>query len=89
MDQQYAWRAPAPGETLSVHIESTEDGAPGLRRDARAARARRSPGGRSRGVTARRPLPTLRMLALIYAHAAALRLRGVPVHPHPARTEAP
>ena len=26
MDQRYTWRAPAPGETLSVHIESTQQG---------------------------------------------------------------
>ena len=26
MDQRYTWRAPAPGETLSVHIESSEQG---------------------------------------------------------------
>ena len=81
MDQRYTWRAPAPGPTLSVQIESHEDGAPRLRRDARpqapAAHApRRSP---------RHPGATLRMLALIYGHAVALKLKGVPVQPHPAR----
>ena len=25
MDQRYTWRAPAPGDTLSVQIESTQD----------------------------------------------------------------
>src|SRR6185312_4900973 len=28
MDQRYTWRATAPGPTLSVHIESSEHGAP-------------------------------------------------------------
>ena len=38
MDQRYTWRAPRPGETLSVHIESREaaqrafDATLGLRR---------------------------------------------------------
>ena len=34
-------------------------------------------------VTARHPAATLRMLALIYGHAVALKLKGVPVQPHP------
>ena len=82
MDQRYAWKAPAPGERLSVHIESSEDGRRafdatlGLRRRPFTARALAD-------VTARHPAATLRMLALIYGHAVALKLKGVPVHPHP------
>jgi DUF1365 family protein len=34
-------------------------------------------------VTARYPFATLRVLALIYAHGVALKLKGVPLHPHP------
>ena len=76
MDQRYTWRAPAPGETLSVHIESHGEG--------RAFDATLSL--RRRALT---PLPrgaSLRTLGLIYAHALALKLKGVPVQPHPART---
>ena len=56
MDQRYTWRAPAPGETLSVHIESRQDGRLAfdatLGTEAPAAhRAARSP---------RPPAPTLR-----------------------------
>jgi DUF1365 family protein len=82
MDQRYAWRAPAPGPTLSVHIESSEDGRRafdatlGLRRRPFTRRALAD-------VTARYPAATLRMLALIYGHAVALKLKGVPVQPHP------
>jgi DUF1365 family protein len=82
MDQRYAWKAPAPGETLSVHIESTEDGRRafdatlGLRRRPFSRRALAD-------ITVRYPAATLRMLALIYAHAVALKLKGVPVQPHP------
>lgn len=82
MDQRYGWRAPAPGATLSVHIESREDGRPafdatlGLRRTPFSSRALAR-------VTARYPAATLRMLALIYGHALMLWVRGVPVQPHP------
>jgi len=34
-------------------------------------------------ITARYPAATLRVLALIYGHAFALRLKGVPLHPRP------
>jgi DUF1365 family protein len=79
MDQRYFARAPAPGETLSVHIESRQDGEVAF--DATLGLKRRPLTGRS----LLRPLaPTLRMLALIYGHAVALKLRGVPVQPHPA-----
>ncbi len=35
------------------------------------------------GITARYPLATVRVLALIYAHALGLALAGLPVHRHP------
>jgi DUF1365 family protein len=82
MDQRYSFRAPAPGESLSVHIESTEagervfDATLGLRRRPFSART-------VAGITARYPAATLRMLALIYVHALALKLKGVPVQAHP------
>jgi uncharacterized protein len=80
MGQRYTCRAPAPGETLSVHIESREHGR--LAFDATLGLKRRPLTGRA----LLRPLaPTLRMLALIYGHAVALKLKGVPVQPHPAR----
>ena len=82
MDQSYTWRAPVPGRTLSVHIESNEQG----RRvfDATLGLRRSTLNSRSLArVTARHPAATLRMQALIYGHALALKLRGVPVHPHP------
>jgi DUF1365 family protein len=77
MDQTYRFVAPKPGPTLSVHIESSEGGERAF--DA-TLNLRRRP-------FAFAPLvrgSALRVLPLIYAHAAALRLRGVPSHPHPA-----
>jgi uncharacterized protein len=83
MEQRYTMRVAQPGPTLTVHIESHEHGQ--LAFDATLA-LRRGPltrAGLAR-VTARYPAATLRALALIYAHALALKLKGVPVHPHPA-----
>ncbi len=76
MDQRYSFRAPAPADTLSVHIESTQDGDRAF--DA-TLNLRRRP-------LALLPLlrsSALRTLPLIYGHALALRLRGVPHHVRP------
>jgi|KBSSwiStaDraftv2_1062776.scaffolds.fasta_scaffold42436_2 DUF1365 family protein len=83
MDQRYTWRASRPGATLSVHIASTEHGAPAF--DATLSLRRTPLTRRSLArVCLRYPAATLRVLALIYGHAAVLWLRRVPVHAHPA-----
>jgi hypothetical protein len=82
MGQRYTLRAVAPGATLAVHIESHERGE--LAFDATLA-LRRAPLSR-RGLvrlTTRYPAATLRVLALIYGHALALTLKGVPLHARP------
>jgi hypothetical protein len=82
MGQSYSWRVSAPSRRLEVHIESYEDGERAF--DATLALRRRELNRASLArVCARYPLGTLRVLALIYGHALALRLRGVRVHPHP------
>jgi uncharacterized protein len=82
MDQRYAWRAPAPGPTLSLHIESSERGTRAF--DATLSLRRRPLDRRTLArITARYPAATQRMLVLIYAHAVALWLKGVRVKPHP------
>jgi DUF1365 family protein len=78
MDQRYVLRAAVPGPTLSVHIENREGGE---RVFAATLNLERKPLGR-RGL-ARHYGATLRTVALIYAHAAALRLKGVPWHRRP------
>jgi uncharacterized protein len=80
MDQRYTWHAGAPGDTLSVHIASSEAGRRAF--DATLNLARKP---LTRRTLASHPAGTLRILALIYAHAVALRLKGVPVQLHPAR----
>jgi DUF1365 family protein len=84
MDQRYEWRVADPGETLAVHIEN-HDGR-GRAFDATLALERRKlTRGSLAAMTARYPVATLRILALIYGHAAAIRMRGVRTRPHPAR----
>jgi DUF1365 family protein len=82
MDQRYTIRASAPGPTLSVHIESRERGRPVFDATLSLRRAPLTQRGMAR-VTMRYPAATLRVLTLIYGHALALKLRDVPVHPHP------
>ncbi len=82
MDQKYTWRVSAPTERLEVHIESRHDEQVSF--DATLAMRRRElTRGSLAAVTARYPAATLRVLALIYGHALALKLRGVAVHAHP------
>lgn len=82
MEQRYAWRAGTPGPALAVHVESFQDGHRAF--EATLALRRRPLTRRTLArVSMLYPAATLRMLALIYAHALALKLKGVPVHPHP------
>ncbi len=82
MDHVYSCRAAVPGETLSVHLESSRSGARVF--DATLALYRRELSrGSLRWLAARFPLATVRVLALIYGHAARLRLAGAPVFRHP------
>ncbi|HEY2767038.1 MAG TPA: DUF1365 domain-containing protein [Solirubrobacteraceae bacterium] len=82
MDYRYEWRLTAPARTLSVHIASHREGRVAF--DATLALHRRELTRASLAhVTARYPFATLRVLTLIYAHGAALKLKGVPLHPRP------
>jgi len=82
MDQTYRWRVAEPGPTLSVHIESRESELRAF--DATLSMTRAPLTRRSLArLTVRYPAATLRVLGLIYGHALALKLKGVPVHPHP------
>lgn len=78
MDQRYTLRAAVPGETLSVHIENREGGERVF--DATLNLERRPFGRRA---LARHYGATLRTVALIYSHAAVLRVKGVPWHRRP------
>jgi uncharacterized protein len=82
MDHRYEWRMTSPAETLSVHIASNRAGQPAF--DATLALHRRDLTRASLArMTARYPANTVRTLVAIYVHAVVLKLKGVPVHPHP------
>jgi hypothetical protein len=81
MDQMYDWRVAEPGSTLSVHIENREHGKRAF--DATLSLRRHEP---TRLTLAVVRLSSMRTLALIYAHAALIRARGIRTRPHPART---
>ena len=80
MDHEYEIRASAPGRHLTVHIESRRGGEPVF--DATLSLERR-PDADLRRLRLRHPAQPLRVLGLIYGHAALLALRGARYHPHP------
>jgi DUF1365 family protein len=88
MDQRYAWSSTRPDATnpmLSVHIESREAGARAF--DATLQLTRKP---LTRRAVGRHPAATIRVLALIYAHAVVLALKRIPVHVRPSsHPEAP
>jgi uncharacterized protein len=82
MEHRYDWHVSDPGKRIEVHIESHRAGA--LAFDATLCLRRRELTRTALArTTARYPFATLRVLALIYAHALRLKLKGLPVHPHP------
>lgn len=80
MDQRYDWRVAEPGTTLSVHIENREHGQRAF--DATLSLRRHE---LTRTTLAATRASSLRVLPLIYGHAAAVRLSGIRTRPHPAR----
>jgi uncharacterized protein len=74
MDHEYVCRASAPGRHLTVHVENLRAGERVF--DATLSLERRPPGDLRR-LRFRYPAQTLRVLALIYGHAALLAGRGV------------
>ena len=84
MDQEYSIHASAPGAHLTVHIESRRAGERVF--DATLSLERR-PARDLRRLRLRHPAQPLRVLALIYGHAALLALRGARYHPHPGAAE--
>ncbi len=82
MDHRYEWHMATPGEALSVHITNSHEGRRAF--DATLSLRRRELTKASLArMTVRYPAGALRVLTLIYAQAARLKLKGVSVHPRP------
>jgi len=84
MAQTYEWASTEPGERLGVRIANRERGE--LVLEASLALRRRELGRASMTtVPLAHPPQVLASVARIYGNALRLRLKGVPVHPHPSR----
>jgi predicted NAD/FAD-binding protein len=81
-DHPYEARATSPGHTLSVHIESRRRDVAAFDATLNLQRHELTPASAAR-LSARFPLASVRVLALIYGHALGLKLTGTRVHPHP------
>ena len=80
MEHEYeAWLS-APGPDLDVRIVSSRGGEVEFDATLRLHRRPLRPRTLSRA-----PLPSLAVLARIYANALRLKLKGAPYHAHPAR----
>jgi hypothetical protein len=87
MDHVYRARATTPGQTLSVQIENHQHNVKVFDATLNLSRVpltRRQVAG----MTATQPAASARVLALIYGHAAALKLSGARYHRRPASVPA-
>ena len=82
MDHSYDWRLTEPSQQLLVHIDATRAGEKTFDATLSLRRVEISPASLRRALV-RHPFMTLRVSALIYAHAARLRLRGARWFTHP------
>ena len=82
MDHVYEARATAPARSVSVYIESLREGSAVFDATLALQRVPLTTASAAR-LSARYPLATARVLALIYGHAVGLKLAGARVHPHP------
>lgn len=83
MDQRYDWSFTTPGRSLVVHMESATAGGVPVFDATLALRRRPMTAGTLAGALVRFPWMTGRVVGAIYWQAARLRLKRVPVHPHP------
>ncbi len=82
MDHVYEAWASEPEQTLSVHINSEHGGQTVFEATLALERHELSRASAAR-LSARYPVSSVRVLALIYGHAVGLKLAGAPVHRHP------
>jgi DUF1365 family protein len=86
MEQEYQWRVPAPGQTLTVCMQNFEDG----RRVFNATLSLRehpATGPELARVLIRYPFMTGKVIGAIYWQALKLWLKRLPFHEHPGHYE--
>jgi hypothetical protein len=83
MDMEYRWVVSAPGDRLTVHIETQRDDVKMFDATLRLARAEIT-GRALAGVLMRHPAVTAKVVLAIYAQALRLWAKGLPYFPHPA-----
>lgn len=86
MDQHYEWLLDTPGERLGTTLACVRDGRVTFTAALALERRPATRAGLLRAL-ARHPFMTARVVLAIYAHAARLRAKGVPFHPHPQKRE--
>lgn len=82
MEQNYEWSASEPGDRLGVSIRNREQGRIVFEAGLALKRRQLSPRALT-GLLFRYPPMTASTLVRIYAHALALKLKGVPYFSHP------
>ncbi len=82
MEQSYDWSFSEPGESLLIHMNQS-DGEGKLFDATMTMKRKEISGAALAGVLLRYPLMTAQVIARIYFEALRLRLKGVPVVPHP------
>ena len=83
MEHTYDWRLSVPADQLLVHIDSRDPSGRSVFDATLSLRRREISRSSLHRALARYPFLTLRILARIYGHALALRLRGAGYVPHP------
>lgn len=87
MEISYDWRFREPGETINVHMISTEKGMKLF--DATLALKRRELSRRAlKRVLLTYPLMTVKVTTMIYLQAIRLWSKGAPFYPHPSKRKA-
>lgn len=84
MDQRYRFRISSPAERLQANVDAIEDGKIVLAAEMSLTRRPLDAAAMTR-LLVRYPMMTARVSGTIYAQAARLLAKHVPVHAHPAR----
>ncbi|PLW84258.1 DUF1365 domain-containing protein [Kineobactrum sediminis] len=83
MAMRYHWRSSTPGETLSVHLATSNNEGDKVFAATLALEARPMTGRNLNRVLWRYPMMTAKIAMAIYWQALRLFIKGIPIHSHP------